>query len=49
MRTFGKLIVAGVVVFAALQMVRPNIPVKPTTAEVQAPPEVKRCLGKGLL
>jgi hypothetical protein len=46
MRTFGKLIVAGVVVFAVLQVVRPNIPVKPTTAEVQAPPEVKRVLEK---
>jgi hypothetical protein len=47
MRTFGKLIVAGVVVFAVLQVVRPTIPVEPATAEVQAPPEVKRVLDKG--
>ncbi len=46
MRTFGKLIVAGVIIFAVLQVVRPSIPVKPTTAGVQAPPEVKRVLEK---
>jgi mono/diheme cytochrome c family protein len=46
MRTLGKLIVAGVIIFAVLQVVRPNIPVKPTTAEVQAPAEVKRVLEK---
>jgi hypothetical protein len=42
----GKVIVAGVVVFALLQLVRPSIPVKPTTAELQAPPEVKHILEK---
>jgi len=47
MRTFGKLIVAGVVVFAVLQVVRPTIPVRRGTAEVQAPPEVKQILEKG--
>ncbi len=50
MGTFGKLIVAGVVVFAALQLVRPSIPVKPATADLQAlpdlPPEVKHVLEK---
>ena len=46
MRTFGKLMVAGVVVFAVLQVVRPSIPVKPAAAELQAPPEVKRILEK---
>jgi hypothetical protein len=46
MRTFGKLVVAGAVVFAVLQVVRPSIPVNPATAELQAPPEVKRILGK---
>ncbi|MGC2261128.1 MAG: heme-binding domain-containing protein, partial [Candidatus Sulfotelmatobacter sp.] len=46
MRTFGKLMVAGVLVFAALQLVRPGIPAKPATAELQAPPEVKRILQK---
>jgi hypothetical protein len=46
MRTIGKLIVAGGVVFAALQLVRPGIPAKPATAEVQAPPQVKSILEK---
>jgi Haem-binding domain/Cytochrome P460 len=46
MRTFGKLIVAGVFVFAVLQLVRPSIPTKPATAEVQAPPEIRRILEK---
>jgi len=46
MRTLGKLIVAGAVVFAALQLVRPGIPTKPATAELQAPPEIKRILEK---
>jgi len=44
MRVFAKLMVAGLVVFAALQLVRPSIPVKPATAELQAPPEVKHIL-----
>ena len=44
MRAFAKLMVAGLVVFAALQLVRPSIPVKPATAELQAPPEVKHIL-----
>ena len=46
MRTFGKLVAAGVGVFAVLQVVRPGIPVKPATAELQAPPEVKHILEK---
>lgn len=46
MRTFGKLIVAGLLVFAVLQLVRPGIPAKPATAEVQAPTEVKHILEK---
>jgi len=44
MRTLGKLIFAGAVVFALLQAVRPGIPAEPATAELQAPPEVKRVL-----
>jgi mono/diheme cytochrome c family protein len=44
MRAFGKLIIAGAVVFTGLQLVRPSIPAKPTTAEVQATPEVKEIL-----
>jgi mono/diheme cytochrome c family protein len=46
MRTFGKLVVAGAVAFAILQVVRPGIPVKPATAELQAPPEVRQILEK---
>jgi hypothetical protein len=46
MRRLGKLIVAGVFVFALLQLVRPSIPVKPATAELQAPPEIKHILEK---
>src|ERR1700722_14976311 len=46
MRTISKVIVAGVVVFAVLQAVRPGIPVKPATAELQAPPYVRHVLEK---
>jgi hypothetical protein len=46
MKTFGKLISAGVAIFAALQAVRPSIPARPATAEVQAPPEIRRILEK---
>jgi mono/diheme cytochrome c family protein len=46
MRTFVRLIIAGAVVFALLQLVRPSIPAKPATAEVQATPEVRRVLQK---
>ncbi len=46
MRAFGKLIVAGVLIFAMLQLVRPGIPANPATAELQAPAEVKHILEK---
>jgi hypothetical protein len=46
MRTLTKLIVAGFVVVAALQLVRPGIPAKPATAELQAPEPVKHILEK---
>jgi hypothetical protein len=46
MKPFGKLIVAGVFVFAVLQLVRPSIPTKPATAEVQARPEIRHILEK---
>jgi hypothetical protein len=46
MGTFGKLVIAGVVVFAVLQGVRPGIPVKPATAELQVPREVRHILDK---
>jgi hypothetical protein len=42
MRIFGRLIIAGLVVFVLLQLVRPTIPSKPAAAELQAPPEVKQ-------
>lgn len=47
MKTSGKVVVAGVVVFAVLQVVRPSIPAKPAASELQVPPEVKRILEKG--
>jgi len=43
---FAKLILAGVIVLALLQLVRPSIPAKPATAEIQAPPEIKQILDK---
>jgi mono/diheme cytochrome c family protein len=46
MRTFGKLLVAAIVLFAALQLVRPTIPARPAAAEVQAPPAVRQILDK---
>jgi hypothetical protein len=46
MKTLGKLFVAGLVIFALLQLVRPTIPAKPATAELQAPPEVKQVVEK---
>jgi Haem-binding domain/Cytochrome P460 len=45
-RTLSKLIVAGLVVFVLLQFVRPGIPAKPATAELQAPPAVRQVLEK---
>ena len=46
MKTFVRLMVAAVVIFVALQFVRPGIPTMPTADEVQAPPEVKQILQK---
>jgi mono/diheme cytochrome c family protein len=46
MRTLGKLAVAGAVVFVALQAFRPDIPVRPATAEVKAPPAVRQILNR---
>src|ERR1022692_1146947 len=40
------MVVAGVVVFALLQAVRPAIPAKQAVAEVQAPSDVKNILDK---
>jgi hypothetical protein len=46
MKKVGRLLVAGVVAFGLLQLVRPGIPAKPATAEIQAPPEVRHILEK---
>jgi hypothetical protein len=46
MRTLTKAVIAGAIVFAVLQLVRPVIPAKLATAEIQAPPAVKNILEK---
>jgi hypothetical protein len=46
MRILGRLVLVGVVVFAALQLVRPGIPSKAATAEVQAPLEIRKIIAK---
>ncbi|HEY1986874.1 MAG TPA: cytochrome P460 family protein [Terracidiphilus sp.] len=46
MRVATKGIVAGLVVFAVLQVLRPGIPTKPASAELQAPPEIRHILEK---
>jgi len=46
MNMAGKAAVAGIFVFAVLQVVRPGIPSKPATAEVQTSSEVKSILDK---
>jgi mono/diheme cytochrome c family protein len=46
MKTLSKLVITGAVVFVALQGFRPAIPVRPVTAEVQAPTAVRQILDK---
>jgi mono/diheme cytochrome c family protein len=46
MRIFGRLAIACVVVFALLQLVKPSIPAKSATAEVEAPTQVRHILNK---
>ncbi len=46
MKIMGKLAIAALGAFAVLQAVRPSIPARPSTAELQAPPEVKHILEK---
>ena len=46
MNIFGKLIIAGALVFALLQFVRPGIPSQPAPAEIDAPPPVRQVLEK---
>jgi mono/diheme cytochrome c family protein len=46
MRIVGKICIAAGALFVLAQLVRPVIPAKPATAEVQAPPAVKQILVK---
>ena len=46
MKTLGKLMAAGIFVFAALQLIRPAIPAKPETAKVALPSDVQKILEK---
>src|SRR5437764_11750856 len=46
MKIFGKLILAGAAGLVFLQFVRPSIPSRHATAEVQAPPPVELVLEK---
>jgi hypothetical protein len=46
MNVYGKLIIALVVAFLLLQLVRPGIPSRPATAEIDAPLSVRRVLEK---
>ena len=46
MKTLGKLIMAAMVVFVGLQLIRPGIPAKPAVAEIQAPLQVRQILDK---
>jgi Cytochrome P460/Haem-binding domain len=46
MKLLAKLVVAGLVVFAVLQGLRPGIPTKPATQEPELPGAVKRVLEK---
>ena len=40
----GRLVVAGIVILAALQLIRPSIPAEPAFSEIQAPAQVKQIL-----
>lgn len=46
MKKLGRFAVAGVGVLAALQLVRPSIPVRPVAREIAAPPGVRQILNK---
>ena len=46
MRKLAILVTGGIVAFGILQLVRPSIPTKPATAELQAPPDVRHILEK---
>jgi mono/diheme cytochrome c family protein len=46
MKVLFRLFVAGLALFAILQLVRPGIPSKPAIAEVDAPPAIRQILQK---
>ena len=46
MRAISLLVIGGGVLLVLLQVVRPTIPTKPATAELRAPPEIRRVLEK---
>jgi len=46
MKLLSRLVIIAIAIFIVLQAVRPTIPTTPATAELQAPPEVKRILEK---
>ena len=46
MKIPGRLLVAGLVAFGLLQLVRPGIPSKPATFEIQAPADIRHILEK---
>ena len=46
MKILGRLFLVGVILFGALQFVRPSIPTRAATAEIQASPAVKQILEK---
>ena len=46
MKILGRLALIGIVIFALLQLIRPGIPERPATAEIQAPPQVRHVLEK---
>ncbi len=43
-RTILRVLIAGLVVFTGMQFLRPSLTNPPVTADLQAPPEVKRIL-----
>jgi mono/diheme cytochrome c family protein len=46
MKPFGRLAIAAALAFVVLQTVRPAIPAKPSTAEIQAPQHIRQILDK---
>jgi len=44
MKALGWIVVIAIILFGGLQLVRPGIPQRPATAELNAPPEVKNIL-----